>query len=214
MRRLIAIASAVSALALCPVAAHAAVVVNGPIRPGQVLNPSPGQTMDFFVSTGPSGTISGTFGDTGIPTGAFQDLYNFIIPASGTGSGSVITTVDLSGLNGPADLDIYSVLVNGLSATPVYRDGSNAICTTPGVGSCGITESFAINNVPITAGAPNVITVNGLSRGNGSYGGNATFIPAGAVPEPATWAMMLLGFGAIGFSLRSRRRHPVLAQLA
>ncbi|HEX8838885.1 MAG TPA: PEPxxWA-CTERM sorting domain-containing protein, partial [Sphingomicrobium sp.] len=33
-----------------------------------------------------------------------------------------------------------------------------------------------------------------------------------AVPEPATWAMMLLGFGAIGVSMR--RRKPVLAQLA
>ena len=29
-----------------------------------------------------------------------------------------------------------------------------------------------------------------------------------AVPEPATWAMMLLGFGAIGFNMR--RRKPVL----
>ncbi|QNP43594.1 PEP-CTERM sorting domain-containing protein [Sphingomonas daechungensis] len=34
-----------------------------------------------------------------------------------------------------------------------------------------------------------------------------------AVPEPATWAMMLLGFGAAGFVLR-RRRRPVLAQAA
>jgi hypothetical protein len=30
------------------------------------------------------------------------------------------------------------------------------------------------------------------------------------VPEPATWAMMIMGFGAIGMVLRSRRR-PVLA---
>ena len=28
----------------------------------------------------------------------------------------------------------------------------------------------------------------------------------GAVPEPATWAMMLVGFGAIGGALRYRRR--------
>lgn len=31
----------------------------------------------------------------------------------------------------------------------------------------------------------------------------------GAVPEPATWAMMLVGFGAIGGALRSRRRVSV-----
>lgn len=35
---------------------------------------------------------------------------------------------------------------------------------------------------------------------------------AGAVPEPATWAMMLLGFGAIGMTMR--RRNSRIAQLA
>ncbi len=30
--------------------------------------------------------------------------------------------------------------------------------------------------------------------------------PVGAVPEPATWAMMLLGFGVVGFALRRRRQ--------
>ena len=35
-----------------------------------------------------------------------------------------------------------------------------------------------------------------------------------AVPEPATWAMMLIGFGAIGFSMRRNRRKALLAQIA
>lgn len=36
-----------------------------------------------------------------------------------------------------------------------------------------------------------------------------------AVPEPATWAMMLMGFGATGFAMRRRRRDgSKLAQLA
>jgi len=37
--------------------------------------------------------------------------------------------------------------------------------------------------------------------------------PQAAVPEPATWAMMLLGFGVVGGAMR-RRRSSHLAQLA
>jgi hypothetical protein len=39
------------------------------------------------------------------------------------------------------------------------------------------------------------------------------FWTTSAVPEPATWAMMLLGFGAIGFQMRRRQSAP-LPQLA
>ncbi len=35
--------------------------------------------------------------------------------------------------------------------------------------------------------------------------------PNGVIPEPATWAMMLIGFGAVGFSARKRRTRAVLA---
>jgi hypothetical protein len=37
---------------------------------------------------------------------------------------------------------------------------------------------------------------------NASYGGNLTFAP---VPEPMTWAMMILGFAVVGFAMRRRR---------
>ena len=45
--------------------------------------------------------------------------------------------------------------------------------------------------------------------GDASYSGTLSFGTA-AVPEPATWALMLLGFGALGVSMR-RRRQGVLS---
>lgn len=45
-----------------------------------------------------------------------------------------------------------------------------------------------------------------------SFGGN---INAPAVPEPDTWAMMLVGFGGIAMAMRrKRRRNPALMQIA
>jgi hypothetical protein len=35
-----------------------------------------------------------------------------------------------------------------------------------------------------------------------------------ALPEPGTWAMMILGFGAAGFAMRRSRRRTMLAQIA
>jgi len=52
---------------------------------------------------------------------------------------------------------------------------------------------------------------------DGSYGPqgialvNFSFSQISAVPEPATWAMMLLGFGVIGTSLRRRRKALAVA---
>ena len=75
--------------------------------------------------------------------------------------------------------------------------------------------------------------VAGISVGNGSgasaayhafadnvtlstTSGSTTFnfepnAAAGAVPEPSTWAMMLVGFGAVGFSMRRRKPSSVRA---
>lgn len=57
---------------------------------------------------------------------------------------------------------------------------------------------------------------------SGSYGATAnsgaileTRAPPPSVPEPATWTMMLAGFGATGFALRRKRRSKaLLAQIA
>ena len=52
---------------------------------------------------------------------------------------------------------------------------------------------------------------NGLGKGWSSFlalGG----VLGGGVPEPATWAMMLVGFGAIGATLRGSRRRAAMVK--
>jgi opacity protein-like surface antigen len=50
-----------------------------------------------------------------------------------------------------------------------------------------------------------------MPAGNNDISGNAVFIQA--VPEAATWAMMLIGFAGIGLAMR-RRIRPAIAQVA
>ncbi|CAM3200179.1 hypothetical protein SPAN111604_09995 [Sphingomonas antarctica] len=40
---------------------------------------------------------------------------------------------------------------------------------------------------------------------------NGATLPTGGVPEPASWALMLAGFGAAGVALRRRPRHLALS---
>ena len=77
----------------------------------------------------------------------------------------------------------------------------------------------AHNVVDITL-YPNVVTfghatgdyqrlfANGLAFSAGDVSG---FGGGGAVPEPATWSLMLVGFGALGATLRRRRQAAVAA---
>jgi hypothetical protein len=175
-----------------------------------IITPTSQPPGTFFQVAGNinSGPVAATLGHTGIAAGNFTDIFQFRLDQNGTGSGSLTTGTET--FLGSTDVDFISVLVNGLSATLTYRDASGAACTTRGVGTCGINETASISGVPILFGQLNTITVNGLSRGLGSYGGNATFTPAAAVPEPGTWAMMLIGFGGIGYSMRRRRKTSAL----
>jgi len=43
------------------------------------------------------------------------------------------------------------------------------------------------------------------------HGGQVSFSLQAPVPEPATWAMMILGFGIAGYGLRRRKALRPLA---
>ncbi|MBD8549002.1 FxDxF family PEP-CTERM protein [Sphingomonas sp. CFBP 8760] len=177
MKRMIVSALAVATMSLAAPAAYGATFPVG--------------GSNFTATPGPNGTFAGAFFNTGIAAGAFTDIFTFTLPANGFGSGTVTTSATLPG--SANDLDFTSVFVNDVAAQITRTEG-------------GLFEVAFTNNVPIVAGVLNRIVVNGVSRGGGAYGGQATFSTVAAVPEAATWAMMLVGFGMIGAATRYRRR--------
>lgn len=160
-----------------------------------------------FVAVADPGTgvITGTINIIHNFTDDFQDTFTFTLPDNGTGSGSITTsagaTVNL-GLAG--DLDFTSVTING-ATVPITRTPSDIL---------DVVEVAATFDVPLTAGVLNQLVVNGHSNGPSSYGGQITFIPTPSVPEPATWAMMLIGFGAVGFAMRRQKKGMPIAAAA
>jgi PEP-CTERM motif-containing protein len=212
MRRVLTGLAAVSAFAFSATAASAATTVINPCPSGNFLcyATQPAGTS-FYVSGGDpmSGTdpLTASIGHTNIPKGSFTDLFEFMIGTTGqgeigTGSGSVITFL----INGVPNVDFTNVFFNN-GTTDFYAEPGDITA-----------NSITISGVSIFGGALNTLHIEGTvpknngTKGIGSYGGSLGFTP-GAVPEPATWTMMLLGFGAIGFSLRGKRR-TALAQLA
>jgi PEP-CTERM motif len=91
---------------------------------------------------------------------------------------------------------------------PVFTTSGSALSSIPGM------DSFGILLGTLTAGggsfSSNVLyfafddQINSVDDDHDDFIVRATI--NSAVPEPSTWAMMLLGFGAVGYSLRSRRR--------
>jgi hypothetical protein len=82
------------------------------------------------------------------------------------------------------------------------------------------TAGEVINAIRVsTCATSSLVSCNNTGSGAGTGSGiflfkqNSINEAVGAVPEPATWAMMLLGFGGIGVAMR-RRRKPALAQIA
>ena len=110
---------------------------------------------------------------------------------------------------------IYSITLSTSSApvdftSAILSDGVTNYALSL-VGEQGPNEFWGLPDTFIGAGQY-TLTINGNNSNTGSLGGTIT-ISAAAVPEPATWAMMLIGFGAVGWQLR-RRTRPVLAQAA
>lgn len=146
------------------------------------------------TSTDPSTSISGFGFDV---TGATVDLAT----SSSTGT---YTNVNSGSISGGVKVDFCA------SAGPTCPGGSNGGPTPGGTASGSLVLEFTSAADTFTLTDPVIRMQNAGPNGNGSDIGD----PVPGVPEPASWAMLLLGFGGIGAAMRRSRRRTALMQVA
>lgn len=128
--------------------------------------------------------------------------------AYGANPNSYTLTFDLTGFDlatasiggGFAADDQGSVRLNGgavISTTSTFSSLTSFNFTSGFVAGIN-TLTFSVLD---TGGVPSGLLVSGLH-------GTAD-VASGAVPEPASWALMLVGFGAVGSAMRRRQRTAV-----
>lgn len=218
--------AAVGAALLMALPAAAATTINFDQLPNGSTLPNSGTTIDTqYQSLGV--TFSGT-NTIGGYTGALNSWG--IIPASGPGgSGNYLASfgaIPAGGVNNyliAPRYDIMSVVFAntasaisfGLSASSpgvtinAYNSAGGLLQSLTGVAS---SSGFAIQTLTATgvARVDIVGTFSSTFANSARIFGidNLTFTPAataGAVPEPATWAMMIVGFGLVGGAMRRRQ---------
>ncbi|HEX4180985.1 MAG TPA: PEPxxWA-CTERM sorting domain-containing protein [Caulobacteraceae bacterium] len=114
-------------------------------------------------------------------------------------------------INAPINALVGVFLGSSVSATAPADLDFTAPTTTPLLQQIFFIGDGSLGGITAPTGATRLYlgTVDGYQWSNnaGAFSVNV----AGAVPEPATWAMMLTGFGAVGAAMRSRRRQVALA---
>jgi hypothetical protein len=125
---------------------------------------------------------AGGFGHFDMAAGDFTDTFHFTVPSDGTAGG----TISSIKVRGAPDVNFTSVQLNG---------------TDFDIGSTGNVEFRFLEELAVLAGEQTLV-VKGNSQLGGYYDGTLSYA---AVPEPATWAMMIAGFGLTGAAMRRRK---------
>jgi PEP-CTERM motif-containing protein len=110
-------------------------------------------------------------------------------------------------------VDTYNSLQLNTMAGSYLFTGTDIAALIPGFADGNQTSptSNPIVTFFLTGDDQIAVNFNMLSEINAFEIDNIAVNP---VPEPATWAMMLLGFGAIGFTMRKARRATAMPQIA
>lgn len=164
----------------------------------------------------------------GIGTNTLTFSYALTNTSTAGGAGSRVSgfafDLDPNPLNGSAtgafsNLNLGGNYPNALGPVEACLSNNNgngcsgaggATLSTPATGNLSLVFSSNTNALTLTDFHVRYQSLTGLN-GIGSAAGSAVSSP---VPEPDTWALMLLGFGAVGFAMRRRKAKVSQVRLA
>lgn len=148
-----------------------------------LFNLSGGRNVTFQLDSNPTPDSSQSFlGENAV----FQNL-----PGTVNGAPATLTTVSF-GTGIFADL---SITAPGLDFTQLASGGP--LFSGPGSAPVFAPGTFQLTN-PFFSDQNSTLVISAVGA-------------PGAVPEPSTWAMLILGFGAVGFGMRRRKVQTKLA---
>jgi hypothetical protein len=168
-------------------------------------------TLDATVTSGHPASLNGAgvYTETNVD-GHFSFVYSGATTANFNGSGiglthgenllsGVFTDAWIQGAGGSGSFNLAAINGGALSMTSALETFHNL---TPG------TEEFAMNLLAATPifGAN---TNKALKSFRANGGGNFSF--SANVPEPQSWALMIVGFGGLGVIVRRRRAATAIA---
>lgn len=150
------------------------------------------------------------------------DDLNPITVEQGDTINATVTFDQLFTVPGSVDLTSFALILGGAfpggdtgaTGTLDFYDGATLVKSGGGTATTSgqLANAFTFfppENGPFTFDSFQssfvIDTLGGPARLNYSLATYTLFSPSGAVPEPASWAMMIFGFGGVGALLRRRR---------
>jgi hypothetical protein len=202
---------AAAAISFIPAAASAQIVTNGgfedPTISGPCCSTVPPDSLTGWTATPNVNVVNGTFSSAGGVNLAYEGNQYLDLVGQG-GTGSISQDIDLM------DGVVYTLtfayshnLFSPNSATSASAAFSIGTLTGTVFHDTGDNSNldWQIFTGNFTAGPGSTLNFTNLTGGvNEGILLDAVSITQ-AVPEPGTWAMMLIGFGAVGFAMRRRK---------
>lgn len=205
MHKLLLASAAVLAV---PSAASAAITL-GPVTPGTAPYSGPAPTYDFESPAPVSGGLVTTGSSNGIRAQPFGSTGNYWAVGPSDGSPGILDLSTIGDIFNVSFLwgsvDAYNTIEFLGAGGVVLASFTGSDIFNPANGSQTDPNLNPLVRFDLTGSDVGALTQLRLTSTSNAF--ETDNFTINAVPEPATWALMMLGFGAIGFGMR--RRHSV-----